>query len=92
MTEDNGAMLTPRQQKYWDEFQTRPLGKELVERLGLEVIESEEFKRNKKINERAQMIIDQIELAPKMPRRIIKARLPWDPVDLSWVKPGNCPF
>lgn len=85
-------MLTPRQQIYWDKFQTKPVGKELVDRLGLEVIESEEFKRNKKIEERVDLIIDQISMAPKEKRRVMKPRGPFDQVDLSWVKPGECPF
>lgn len=85
-------MLTPRQQTYWEKLQERPSMQMAIKRLGLEIVESSEYRRNVEIEKRAAMIIDQIELAPKQKRHVIKARLPWEPVDLSWVKDGQCPF
>ena len=74
-------------------MQDRPMLKKLIERLDLQVQESKEFKRNVEIEKRAQVLIDQLALTPKEPRRIIKARAWWDaPPDLSWMPPGYCPF
>lgn len=85
-------MFTPRQQTYWEKLQRQPAMQMAIERLGLEPVETSEYRRNVEITKRVDVLLDQIEQAPKSKRYVIKARLPWDPVDLSWVKPGEVPF
>lgn len=86
-------MLTPREQKYWEKIKDRPKLAMLIERLGLEPVESEAFKKNKKIEERVQLLIDQIPLEPRAKRRVIQERRnPFENPDLSYLKPGEVPF
>ena len=85
-------MMTPKEKVYWEKLQENPAVQLMVERLGLEPAESERFKMNKKIEERVEVIIDQIQMAPVEKRRILRLRKPWEKADLSWVRPGECPF
>lgn len=84
-------MQTPRQRV----FLTDPRLKEIMERLDAVPVPSAEWKMNQKISERVGSWVDQMEMAPKSSRRVQKDlsdRKPWDEVDLSHLKPGQCPF
>ena len=85
-------MLTPKQQDFWNRLSERPVMKSMIERLGLEPVESPEYKRNVEIAKRAEMIIQQMDLMPKTPRKVIKLRKPWEEPDLSWIPKGEAPF
>ena len=85
-------MFTPRQQAYFDRLQENPAFKLALVQLDLAPVETVEYRRNVDIEKRVNLIIDQIEQAPKIKRHVIKPRLPWDPVDLSWVPKDSCPF
>lgn len=85
-------MFTPRQQAYFDRLQDNHAFKFALVQLDLAPVETVEYRRNVEIAKRVDVLLDQIEQAPKSKRYVIKARLPWDPVDLSWVPHGTCPF
>lgn len=85
-------MMTPRQRSYFEKVKERAAIALLIERFDAVPIATEQFKRNEKIRERVDALIDQIEMAPKKPRYVFKEKKPWDAVDLSWVKPGEVPF
>lgn len=85
-------MMTPGQKRYWDKAQGRPEFRLMVDRLGLEVVETAEYKRNMAIEARVEGMIDQISMAPKEKRRVTRERKPWDEPDLSMYKDGSCPF
>jgi hypothetical protein len=67
----------------------------LIERLDLEPVKSEEVLRAEKIEERVEAWIAQIIASPSVPRGIRKdprTRKMWEEPDLSYLKPGECPF
>jgi hypothetical protein len=75
----NDPKLTPRQR----EFVKDPRLREIIERLDLEVVESREVKLGKAIADRVDGWLQQIHLAPIVPRETFKPRSPWDKVDLK---------
>lgn len=85
-------MFTPKQQAHWDRLQNNPVFRKMADRLGLEPTESAEYKRNVQIKEKVELLLHQMEMAPKIPRHVIKPRKPWEDPDLSWLPEGSCPF
>jgi hypothetical protein len=84
--------LTPKQEKFLEEFLSRPVGARIFEVFGLETIASKEQLRNEEIVRRVEGFLEQQGLAPKEPRRVEVDRKPWDAPDLSGYKEGECPF
>ena len=91
-------LLTPRQQEWWERRKNEPGLALLIDRLGLELVKQPEVERGEAIQARVNGWIEQLALSPKMPRvveheRVIPERKsPFENPDLSWLKPGECPF
>lgn len=88
--------MTPKQRNFYESsLSGSGLLGELIARLDAIPVESQEFKMNGKIADRVEGWVSQMDLAPKSCRRVLRDpgdRKPWDKVDLSHLKPGQCPF
>lgn len=91
-------LMTPRQAQWWERHRNDVRFSKLIERFGLEVVKQPEVLRGEAIQDRVKAILEQIALSPKekmrveVERQVVERTEPFTAPDLSYLKPGECPF